>query len=185
MNIGIQILIERMKTNPEEFVTPQVINGAKWETILNSYWKYLSEEDKAAYQQARDAIIQDEFTEVVMKKLAGVGDEDGVALSSKAHPVATGSLRMNQITNQFEIYDGNQWIETNKNVMYRQQEALRVSTQNNDINQLHNSYQGMQQYGAGGLGGAIGGGNSSNTLYAGGGGGGSMLSNLAKGLGFK
>jgi len=81
MNTGIQILIERMKTNPEEFTTPQVINGAKWETILNSYWKYLPEEDKAAYQQARDAIIQDEFTEVVMKKLAGVGDEDGVEAS--------------------------------------------------------------------------------------------------------
>jgi hypothetical protein len=51
-------------------------------------------------------------------------------------------------------------------------QALRISTQNNDINQLQNSYQGMQQYGAGGLGG-------------GGAGGGSMLSNIAKNLGFK
>ena len=71
MNTGIQILIERMKTNPEEFTTPRVTVSDKWESLLKDYWKHLPEEDKAAYQQARDAIMQDEFTEMVMKKLAG------------------------------------------------------------------------------------------------------------------
>jgi hypothetical protein len=183
MNTGIQILIERMKTNPEEFTTPRVTVSDKWESLLKDYWKHLPEEDKAAYQQARDAMIQDEFTEMVMKKLAGVPDADGVALSSKTLPPSVGTLRVNPNTNQYEIFDGNQWIVTNNaqqlnpnNLMYGQQ-SLRVSTQNNDINQLQNSYQKMQQLGAGGSGGG--------TIYAGGGGGGSMLGNLAKNLGFK
>jgi hypothetical protein len=120
-----------MKTNPEEFVTPQVINGAKWETILNSYWKYLSEEDKAAYQQARDAIIQDEFTEVVMKKLAGVGDDDGVSLTSVSHndinPLMNSKIRMQGRIDPYQ----------NSPYQGMGQQPLRVSTQTDDSNSLY------------------------------------------------
>ena len=152
MNTGIQILIERMKTNPEEFIKD------KWGRMLREYWEHMLPEDQAAYTLAYGAMMQDQFTEVVMKKLAGVGDDDGVSLTSVSH---------NDINplNSYQQLRG------------MGQQALRVSTQNNDINQLQNSYQGMQQYGAGGSGGG--------TIYAGGGGGGSMLSNLAKNLGFK
>jgi hypothetical protein len=97
MNAGIQILIERMKTNPEEFLSPQYEGSVKWGVIVDTYWEFFSEEDKAAYMQARDARLQDEFTEVVMKKLAGAGDEDGVSLTSVSHnninPV-TSKIRM-------------------------------------------------------------------------------------------
>lgn len=183
MNTGIQILIERMKTNPEEFATPQHGGSAKWENIVRDYYEFLEEEDKAAYQQARRELVQGELTEVVMKKLAGVGEDDDVALSSKTLPPNIGSIRINHSNNQYEIFDGYQWIVTNQNAMYGQQQALRVSTQNNDINQLQNAYQnnpyqGMQQLGAAG--------GSGGTIYAGGGGGGgSMLGQLAKNLGFK
>jgi hypothetical protein len=97
MNTGIQILIERMNTNPEEFLSPQHDGSAKWGNIVSTYLEFLSKEDQAAYKAARDAMIQDEFTEVVMNKLAGVGDDDGVALNSVSHndinPV-TSKIRM-------------------------------------------------------------------------------------------
>ena len=154
MNTGIQILIERMKTNPEEFINDE------WGRMIRDYWEYMLPEDKTAYTSAYNAMMQDQFTEVVMKKLAGVGDEDGVAAShNDVNPLR--KIRMQGWTDPSGVFG--------------QREALRVSTQNNGINQL-----GMQQYGAGGLGG-----DSNNTLYAGGGGGGSMLSNFAKSLGFK
>ena len=154
MNAGIQILIERMKTNPEEFHSPQHEGSVKWGVIVDTYWEFFSEEDKAAYMQARDARLQDEFTEVVMKKLAGVGDEDGVVASHND---------VNPVTNKIRMQGGHISNLADPNLMY-------------DLN----PYQGVHQYGAGGLGG-----DSNNTLYAGGGGGGSMLSNFAKSLGFK
>lgn len=166
MNTGIQILIERMKTNPEEFIKDE------WGRMLREYWEHMLPEDQAAYTLAYGAMMQDQFTEVVMKKLAGVGEDDGVALSSKTLPPSVGAIRINHSTNQYEVFSGKSW-----QVIDPAQQVLRVSTQNNDINQLQNSYQGMQQYGAGGSGGG--------TMYAGGGGGGGMLSNLAKNLGFK
>jgi hypothetical protein len=49
MNTGIQILIERMKTNPEEFLSPQHDGSAKWGNIVSTYWEFLSKEAKKAY----------------------------------------------------------------------------------------------------------------------------------------
>ena len=161
MNTGLAILIERMKTNPEEFIKDE------WGRMLRVYWEYILPEEQTAYTLAYNAMMQDQFTEVVMKKLAGVGDEDGVALGSVTPTPSMGALRINRSTKQYEVWDGSQWIETKQNVAYGQQ-ALRSSTTNNDINQLQNSYQGMQQLGAGGAGGGSG-----------------LLNNLAKGLGFK
>jgi hypothetical protein len=168
MNTGIQILIERMKTNPEEWCKAETnTKMGKWESIVASFWDYLPEEDQAAYKAARHALLADEFTEEVMKKLAGVSGDDGVALSSKTLPPSVGTLRVNTNTNQYEIFDGNQWIVTNN------------AQQLNPSNPMYGQQaMAQQQYGAGGLGG-------DNSLYAGGGGGGSMLGNLAKNLGFK
>ncbi len=195
MNTGIQILIERMKTNPEEWVTMRTVGRrGRWEEVVARYWEYMTEEDRQAYTEARHSLIRDDFTEQVMKELAGANDNNDTGLTSAALGSTSiapliGSMRVNYNTNQYEVYDGRNWVVTNNpaqgwtdpSLIYGQQ-ALRVSTQNNDINQLQNSYQGMQQYGAAG---GLLGGNSNNTLYAGGGGGGGMLSNIAKGLGFK
>jgi hypothetical protein len=96
MNTGIRILIERMKTNPEEWATMKTRGRGRWEAV-HEYWDYFTEEDQNAYKEARNAMLQDEFTERVMKILAGEGDNDGVALNSVSHndinPV-TGKIRM-------------------------------------------------------------------------------------------
>ena len=169
MNTGIQILIERMKTNPEEWSQIGINSRGKWENTIALFWDYLPEEDQAAYKAARHALLADEFTEVVMKKLAGVGEDDGVALSSKTLPPNIGSLRINHSTNQYEVFDGKSWVVVDPT----QQVILNPS------NPMYGQQaMAQQQYGAGGSGGG--------TIYAGGGGdGGSMLGNLAKNLGFK
>jgi hypothetical protein len=118
MNTGIQILIERMKTNPEEWSQIGINSRGKWENTIALFWDYLPEEDQAAYKAARHALLADEFTEVVMKKLAGVGVDDGVSLTSVSH---------NDINplNSYQQLRG------------MGQQALRVSTQSDDGNSLY------------------------------------------------
>ena len=97
MNTGIQILIERMKTNPEDWAAMTTRGRGKWEAVIVDYWDYLTEEDQNAYKAARNALLQEQFTEVVMKKLAGA-DDDGVSLNSVSHndinPLMNSKIRM-------------------------------------------------------------------------------------------
>lgn len=64
MNEGVKILIERMKTNPEEFLA-----GSKWAGLIHGYKSYLSEEDAKTLQDTYNGLMQQEFTEKVMKEL--------------------------------------------------------------------------------------------------------------------
>jgi hypothetical protein len=64
MNDGVKLLLERMKTNPEEFT-----NGHKWVGLINSYKEYLNEEDAKVFNDAYNGLMQQTFTEQVMKEL--------------------------------------------------------------------------------------------------------------------
>jgi hypothetical protein len=131
MNTGIQILIERMKTNPEEWAAMTTRGRGKWEAVIVDYWDYLTEEDQNAYKAARDALLQEQFTEVVMKKLAGVGDDDGVALTSVSHndinPLMNSKIRMQ---GRIDPYQNNPYQGMG-------QQPLRVGTQSDDSNSLY------------------------------------------------
>jgi hypothetical protein len=144
MNTGLAILIARTKTHPEEFIGyfPSDMSPSKWVIAIENFQQHMTEEEKFEWDKAKEWLDEwhknkqrDEFTEFVMKKLAGVGDDDGVALSSKTHPPSMGALRINPSSMQYEVWDGSQWIETNQS-----QQALRNSYQNNP-------YQGMGQQG--------------------------------------
>lgn len=67
------MLIDRMKTNPEEFVD-NVRNGeSKWGRLIGEYRGYLPKEDLVAFDDAhKEAIFQhmrQRFTEKVMEEL--------------------------------------------------------------------------------------------------------------------
>lgn len=66
MNDGVKILLERMKTNPEEFYSN--ING-KWAHIINTYKPYLSEEDFSVLEGGISRLMQQRFTEEIMEEL--------------------------------------------------------------------------------------------------------------------
>jgi len=64
MNEGVKILLERMKTNPDEFV-----NGTKWAGLIHGYTEYLSAEDNKILSESYNELMQQHFTERVMTEL--------------------------------------------------------------------------------------------------------------------
>lgn len=73
MNEGVQILIDRMKTHPEEF-TPEYDGGTtKWGMAIGHLQTYLSKEDSKALDDAWKQTVSDEmqqrFTRAVLEEL--------------------------------------------------------------------------------------------------------------------
>ncbi len=76
METGTAILIERMKTNPEELFD-DVFTG-KWHRVLDMANACLPEEDKLAIKEARNRMYIDQFNELVLRTLAGeVAQDEG------------------------------------------------------------------------------------------------------------
>jgi hypothetical protein len=63
-NAGVALLLERMKTNPEEF-----LEGGKWGALINRFERYFSDEDAKALSNAIDELMQQQFTEKVLEEL--------------------------------------------------------------------------------------------------------------------
>ena len=72
MNEGVQILLERIKTHPEEFM-----KGGRWTYLLSEYMEYLPEELKPLTDEARK-LVANEFTKDVMRELLDNKQEDWV-----------------------------------------------------------------------------------------------------------
>lgn len=68
MLYGIDILLARMKTNPEEFV-----RDGKWTDLLVYVDKHLTEEERQALKNGFTEMARDTFNEVIMKSIAGEG----------------------------------------------------------------------------------------------------------------
>jgi hypothetical protein len=96
MNAGVEIILERIKTNPEEFVTKgggRISNG-KWSRVLDNYSQHLDKEDYDAIKTAIDKVQQDYFTEEVMTILVDgrdIADDEEKKLSQMAHNVTLGA----------------------------------------------------------------------------------------------
>ena len=75
MNDGVKILLERMKTNPEEFYSD--INE-KWAHIINTYKPYLNDEDTKALEEELAKLMQQRFTEEIMEELINPTEESNV-----------------------------------------------------------------------------------------------------------
>lgn len=75
MNNGLKILIERMKTNPEEFRLGYRAGGKRWNALIEEYWEIFTDEEKAQYQEALREVRLGMFEEEVLKEL--MRDESG------------------------------------------------------------------------------------------------------------
>jgi hypothetical protein len=98
MNEGMKIVLERMDTNPEEF-----IDNSKWEMIIHRHLEYLSDEDRKAFNDKMGALKSERFTAEVIKEL--MRDEEQFAITP-----SVGTVRYNINTNMAELYDGKGWI---------------------------------------------------------------------------
>jgi hypothetical protein len=64
INSGVALLLERMKTNPEEFTQDH-----KWLGVIRSYKEYLNEEDIKVLDAGINELMQQKFTEIVLEEL--------------------------------------------------------------------------------------------------------------------
>ena len=77
MLTGLDILLARMKTNPEEFLKDNYVPyegesfGGKWSDLLDYAWRIGDQEERDALETARKEFYRDDFNERVMKRLAG------------------------------------------------------------------------------------------------------------------
>jgi hypothetical protein len=77
MLAGVEILLERMKTNPEEFVEG---GYSKWSRVMGEGWDILTEEEQTALKNAHNEAKRDHFTGEVMRVLSGNNDEEEVTM---------------------------------------------------------------------------------------------------------
>lgn len=79
MNDGVRILLERIKTHPEEF-----IKGGRWVSMLSEYRDYIPDEIEPIAVEMRK-LVKEEFTKEVMKELLHADDDSlRVDLSSES-----------------------------------------------------------------------------------------------------
>ena len=77
MLTGLEILLDRMKTNPEEFLKDNSVPyegemfGGKWNDLISYAWRIATEEERQMLEDARREFYRDDFNERVMKRLAG------------------------------------------------------------------------------------------------------------------
>lgn len=65
---GLEILIERMKTHPEEFD-----RDGKWVDILVNIDRHLTDEERNALKKGFSDAAREKFNELVLKSIAGEG----------------------------------------------------------------------------------------------------------------
>lgn len=66
---GMKILLERMKTHPEEFFRGYTDAQSKWGMIVDRYRNVLTEEEMKAYNEALNEIARQQFTASVLESL--------------------------------------------------------------------------------------------------------------------
>lgn len=77
MLTGLEILLARMKTNPEEFLKDNHVPyegesfGGKWMDLIAYAWRIANEEERQMLEDARREFYRDDFNGRVMKRLAG------------------------------------------------------------------------------------------------------------------
>lgn len=78
---AIEILIERTKTHPEEFIDGQLGKMGKWGDLINNFSPCMTPEERDALAAAMTEAKRTLFNEAVMKRLVGT---DGEELSEAA-----------------------------------------------------------------------------------------------------
>ena len=76
MNTGVEILLKRMESNPEDFdYQPQYGSPSRWMRLADHACEIATTEERDALEAGLKEVRRVRFTELVMKELAGVEDE--------------------------------------------------------------------------------------------------------------
>ena len=83
---GLKILLERMKTHPEEFIDKKYGGlPSKWSNLVERYRNVLTDEEVETYQQAYKELQRQHFTAHVLECLL----EDHVELDPNTYTINT------------------------------------------------------------------------------------------------
>jgi hypothetical protein len=66
---GIKILLERMKTHPEEFVIDSYGGSSKWEKIVDRYRAVLTPQELGEFERGRREAMRQSFTAKILETL--------------------------------------------------------------------------------------------------------------------
>jgi hypothetical protein len=81
MNDGVKMVLERMKTHPEEFYGEE----SRWSYVMSRYEKFFTQEEKNHLENAITNLRRGEFTARVMEKLL----EEPVKLDKETYTFQT------------------------------------------------------------------------------------------------
>jgi len=76
MESGVKILLERIKTNPEEFLGGEKYH--KWSLIIDRYKDFFTEEESKALTDALRNVVMPQFNKEVLKKLMVEESDDEI-----------------------------------------------------------------------------------------------------------
>jgi hypothetical protein len=88
MNRGIELLLARMKSNPDEF-EPSAYNvsaGSMWDNLVHDWRHCLTEEELATYKTALNEVHRELFAQKVMKHILTAGETYGVVETPMRQP---------------------------------------------------------------------------------------------------
>lgn len=86
MNKGIEILLARMESSPEEFLTGN--KSGKWLHLMEQYEDYMEPEDRKVLMDKYNSLKMQKFTEKVMKELLEDQQEKNEAFGNYAQNLA-------------------------------------------------------------------------------------------------
>lgn len=82
MLAGVEILLERMKTNPEEFIEGGL---SKWGRVIDSSWAILTEDERTALQAGIGEAKREHFNGEVLRVLAQGHDDQLATFDSEPY----------------------------------------------------------------------------------------------------
>ena len=121
MLTGLEILLDRMKTNPEEFLKDNHVPyegemfGGKWADLLDYAWRVADDEERQVLDAARKEFYRDDFNERVMKRLAGEEVKEEVspyivkqssAQATYPHPHTAAQKQQTALQNSIHVSNG-------------------------------------------------------------------------------
>jgi hypothetical protein len=119
MNRGIELLIARMKSNPDEFAPDDYVRegglSSKWEQLVNNWRHCLTEEELKAFKDALKEAHRELFSQRVMKHILTAGEVHDVVETPKQmpyqHPYNTGITSAQGAFTANSLYVGNETID--------------------------------------------------------------------------
>ena len=96
MNRGVEILIARMKSNPDEFKPSDYmtggVGGSIWDNLVERWKHCLTEDEVVAFRDALKETHRELFSQEVMKHILRKGEVEEIKLEPYQHPYNTQAI---------------------------------------------------------------------------------------------